>query len=67
MKKIFIYKKWNYIILLNNLINSGFFVYTKKIIFLHFDVNKFSFWLYTKKIKLQNKKILFLKKKFNFN
>ena len=67
MKKIFIYKKWNYLILLNNLITLGNFSYTKKIVFLHFDVNKFYFWIYNKKIKLQNKKIVYLKKKFNFN
>lgn len=66
MKKIFLYKKWNFIVLLNNLINLGFFVYKKKIIFLNFDVNKYFFWVYSKKIKLQNLKILELKKKFIF-
>ena len=67
MKKIFIYKKWNMLILLNNLINVGFLIYKQKKNFLRFDVNKFYFWVYTKKIKLKNQKILKLKKKFNFN
>ena len=67
MKKLFIYKKWNMLILLNNLINVGFLIYKQKKNFLRFDVNKFYFWVYTKKIKLKNQKILKLKKKFNFN
>ena len=67
MKKIFIYKKWNMLILLNNLINVGFLIYKQKKNFLRFDVNKFYFWVYTKKIKLKNQKILKLKRKFNFN
>jgi len=64
MKNFVIYKKWNIVILLNNLVSNGFFVYTKKIIFLRFDVNKFSFWVYAKRVKLQTKKLLNLKKKF---
>ena len=67
MQKKIIYKKWNFLILLNNLTILGSFSYLKKIIYLHFDVNKLFFWIYNKKIKLQNKKILSLKKKFNFN
>ena len=55
------------LILLNNLINVGFLIYKQKKNFLRFDVNKFYFWVYTKKIKLKNQKILKLKKKFNFN
>ena len=64
MRIFSIYKKWNLFILLNNLIYGGFFVYTKKIIFLRFDVNKFIFWVYSKRIKVQTKKIFNLKKKF---
>lgn len=64
MKKIFLYKKWNFLILLNNLITSGFSVYTKKILFLRFDINKFFFWVYSKKVKFQNKKVINFKKKF---
>lgn len=64
MKKIFLYKKWNFLILLNNLIISGFSVYTKKILFLRFDTNKFFFWVYSKKIKFQNVKVMRFKKKF---
>ena len=64
MKNFVIYKKWSIVILLNNLVSNGFFAYTKKIIFLRFDVNKFSFWVYAKRVKLQTKKLLNLKKKF---
>ena len=49
------------LVLLNNLVNKGFFVFTKKIIFLRFDVNKFFFWVYSKKIKAQTVKISKLK------
>lgn len=66
MKKIFLYKKWNFLILLNNLVFLGFFVYTKKIMFLRFDINNYFFWVYAKKLKIQNKKIWGLKKKFNW-
>ena len=64
MKNFFIYKKWNIFILLNNLVYNGFFAYTKKIIFLRFDINKFSFWVYVRKIKLQTKKLFNLKNFF---
>ena len=41
MKKVFLYKKWNFLVFLNNLVYSGFFAYKKKILFLRFDINKF--------------------------
>lgn len=58
IKFFYIYKRWNFLILLNNLVCSGFLVYKKKIMFLHFDLNKFFFWVYSKKVKLQTKRIL---------
>jgi hypothetical protein len=61
-----IYKKWNFLIFLNNLVFSGFYAYSKKIIYLRFDISNFYFWIYSKKIKFQNKKIMTLKKKFNW-
>ena len=65
-KYYFLYKKWNLLIFLNNLVISGFLVYNKKKLkFLRFDPNKFSFWVYSKKIKLQTKKILRLKHFFH--
>lgn len=66
MKNFFIYKKWSFLILINNLVYYSFFCYKKKVLFLQFDTNKFFFWIYSKKIKLQNKKIVYLKKKFCF-
>lgn len=67
MKKLFIYKKWNFLIYLNNLVSSGLFIYSKKIIYLRFDISNFFFWVYSKKIKFKNKKIVDLKKRFNWN
>lgn len=55
---MFIYKRWSFIILLNNLVFSTFLVFSKKLLFLKFDLNKFNDLLYFKKIKLQTKKIL---------
>lgn len=66
MKKIFLYKKWSFLVLLNNLVILGFFVYKKNILFIKFDTNNFFFWVYSKKLKLINKKIWGLKKKFNW-
>jgi hypothetical protein len=67
MKKVFIYRKWNFLILLNNLVSVGLFVYSKKIIHLRFDISNFFFFVYSKKIKFKNKKIVDLKKRFNWN
>ena len=67
MKKFFLYKKWNILILLNNLIVTGLYIYSKKIIHLKFDISNFFFWVYSKKVKFQNKKIVDLKKRFNWN
>ena len=64
MRVLYIYKKWNIVILLNNLISSGFFVYTKKILFLQLDINKFSFWVYSKNIKAQTNKVFTIKRFF---
>jgi hypothetical protein len=33
MKKVFLYKKWNFLVFLNNLVYSGFFAYKKKYYF----------------------------------
>lgn len=66
MKASLIYKKWNFLLYLNNLVSSGFYVYSKKIIYLHFDTSNFFFWVYSKKIQFENKKIVGLKKRFNW-
>ena len=66
MKYTFLYRKWNLILFLNNSISLGFFTYNKKIIGLHFETNQFIFWVYKKKIKFQNSKILNLKRRFKF-
>ena len=67
MKKLFIYKKWNILILLNNLIVSGFLSFKKKLIFLYFDTTNFFFWVFTKKIKIKKIKIIVFKKNFKYN
>lgn len=66
MKQIYIYRKWNFILYLNGSISAGFFTYKKKFISLRFDIGKSFFWLYTKKIKFQNYKVVKLKKRFKF-
>ena len=58
-----IYKKWNYIILLNNLILSGFTSFQKKILFLQFDFYKYSFYNYSKTISTNNDRIISIKNK----
>jgi hypothetical protein len=66
MKKLYIYRKWNFILYLNGAINGGFFTYKKKILSLMFDTGKSFFWVYVKKSKFQNSKIIKLKKRFKF-
>lgn len=66
MRQLFIYKKWNWLLFLNNTIQMGFFTYTKKFISLRFDTNNFFFWIYKKKVKFQNIKLITLKKRFKF-
>lgn len=63
MKKVFLYKRWSYLIFLNNLMMSGFFVFSKFFFFLHFDVKKSSFWVYSVTLKNLGSKILNFKKK----
>jgi hypothetical protein len=66
MKQLYIYRKWNFIVYLNGAINAGFFTYKKKILSLRFDTGKSFFWVYTKKSKFQNYKVIRLKKRFKF-
>jgi len=58
MKFTYVYKKWNYIIFLNNLVLSSFLIYTKNVLFLRSDMTKFWFWIYLKKIKFKLNRIL---------
>lgn len=58
-----IYKKWNYIILLNNLILSGFTTFQKKLLFLQFDFYKYSFYNYSKTTSTNNDRIISIKNK----
>lgn len=66
MKSIFLYRKWNLILFLNKAITLGFFTYNKKCILLRFEINQFFFWVYKKKVKFKNLKIINLKKRFKF-
>jgi len=50
----------------NNVINYGYFTYFKKFVILRFDTNQFNFWIYKKKKKFENLKIVNLKKRFKF-
>jgi hypothetical protein len=66
MKQIYIYRKWNFIVYLNGALNAGFFTYNKKITSLRFDIGKSFFWVYSKKSKFQQSKVIKLKRRFNF-
>lgn len=66
MKSLFVYRKWNFILFLNNAVGLGFFSYNKKIVALRFETNQFAFWIYKKKVKFQNLKVLNLKQRFKF-
>jgi hypothetical protein len=66
MKSLFLYRKWNFILFLNNAIGVGFFGYNKKILALRFEMSQFIFWIYKKKVKFQNFKVLNLKQRFKF-
>lgn len=66
MKSFFLYRKWNFILFLNNLLTFGFYTYNKKFFVLKFDINQSLFWIYKKKKKFQNVKIINLKKRFSF-
>ena len=63
MKNFYIYKKWNFLILLNNLISTGFFIYSKKIIFLKYDMSKYFFLSLWKEKKISESKSVKFKKK----
>lgn len=60
---MFLYKKWNYIVLLNNLIINGFLTLQKKIFFLQFDLYKYFFYNYSKTTSVLNTRIIALKNK----
>lgn len=62
-----IYKKWNYIVLLNNLILYGFTSFQKKILYLQFDFYKYFFYNYSKITSVSNNRIIFLKNKIKKN
>ena len=66
MKCLFLYRRWNFIMFFNNVINYGYFTYFKKFVILRFDTNQFNFWIYKKKKKFENLKIVNLKKRFKF-
>lgn len=51
MKKIFIYKKWSFLVLWNKLILSGYLSFNRKVFFVQFDSNRFLLWRYIKRVK----------------
>lgn len=66
MKSLFLYRKWNFILFLNNAVGVSLFSYNKKVTTVRFEMNQFAFWIYKKKIQFQNLKILNLKQRFRF-
>ena len=63
---MFLYKKWNFIILLNNLIINYFSIVYKTVKYLNFDIYKYYFFNYNKITKFVNLRVLNMKKKINF-
>lgn len=53
-----VYKKWSFLIFLNDLVYLTLQMSNKKIIFLKFDIQKNNFWAYT---KLKNSKYKYIK------
>jgi hypothetical protein len=60
---MFLYKKWSFNVLLNNLIITNFLNIQKKIFFLQFDFYKYYFFNFSKNTSFSNNRILFLKNK----
>lgn len=60
---MYLYKKWNFIILLNNLILNSRLPILKKVFFLQFDIYKYYFYNFSKKTSFSNTRIVALKNK----
>jgi len=60
---MFLYKKWSFAILLNNLIINQFSISLKTIKYLNFDIYKYFFFNYKKTTQFTNLRILTIKKK----
>lgn len=60
---MYLYKKWNFIIFLNNLVVHNFLIIQKKILFLKFDVYKYYFFNFSKETNIVNNRIINLKNK----
>ena len=64
---MFLYKKWNFIILLNNLILNNFLTLQKKLFFLQFDIYKYYFYNFSKTTYFLNTRAIYFKNKINTN
>ena len=62
---MFLYKKWNFSILLNNLVINSFLTIQKKIYFLKFDIYKYYFYNYSRTTNVTNNRLILLKHKIS--
>ena len=60
---MFLYKKWTFITLLNNLIINNFLILQKKIFFLKFDIYKYPFFNFSKETNILTNRIIIIKNK----
>lgn len=60
-----LYKRWNYTLLLNNLIMNSYSTLQKTLIFLKIDLYKFFFFNYNKKTTVINLRALTIKNKLS--
>lgn len=65
-EKILLYKRWGYIAFLNNLITKGFLPLNKKIRNLIFDLQKYSFYIYSPYFEFKNNRVINIKSKYSW-
>jgi hypothetical protein len=63
----YLYKKWTFSILLNNLIINNFLIFQRKIWFLQFDFYKYYFYNFSKTTSFLNPRLITLKNKIQSN
>ena len=66
LNKLLLYKKWSYVVFLNNLIIKGFLCLNKKIRNLVFDLNKYSVFVYSPYFESKNTRVIGIKAKYSW-
>lgn len=60
---MFLYKKWTFYLLLNNLVLSTSLILKKKVLVLNFDIYKYFFFNYSKATTVLNTRFISIKNK----